>query len=117
MYPLPRAFLVLVLGLHVAAHRVEGQVKPPTPTEQYQALCKEEQAGLDAASGARLGKVALQFLELAEKHPKDPVALDALIRVIQFQNGTANPADKDSPGGRALAIVLRDHLRSEKLGA
>jgi hypothetical protein len=117
MYPLPRTILVLVLALHVAVARVEGQVKPTTPAEQFQALCKEEQAALDASSGARLGKVAFQFLELAEKHPKDPVALGALIRVVQLQNGTANPAGKDSPGGRALTIVLRDHLRSEKLGA
>ncbi len=55
-------------------------------------------------------------MELAEKNPIDPIAVDALIQGVWFQNGTAYPAGKESLGGRALEILLRDHVRSEKLG-
>src|SRR5207248_7421683 len=69
-----------------------------------------------ASSGDRLSKVALRFLELAEKHPKEPIAVDALIQVVRVYNSSAHPAGKDSPGARAVALLLRDHVRSAKLG-
>src|SRR5262249_4294271 len=65
----------------------------------------------------RLGKLPLAFLELAEQHPKDPVAVEALIQTVTLTNGSIFPAvGKDSPGTRALAILARDHARSDKLG-
>src|SRR5262249_4725153 len=58
-----------------------------------------------------------RFLDLARKYPKDAVAVDALGRVVELANGHAFPAGgKDHPGTQALTILLRDHLRSEKLG-
>ena len=42
--------------------------------------------------------------------------MDALIGVVRVYNSSAHPAGKDSPGGRALALLLRDHVRSDKLG-
>jgi hypothetical protein len=108
--------LDLVLALSMAATVVEGQDQPPRPTDQYKVLLKEYEEAIAASSGARLSKVAQRFLELAEKNPKDPIAVDALIQVVGVYNSTANPAGKDSPGGRALAILLRDHVRSDKLG-
>src|SRR5262249_19363722 len=62
-------------------------------------------------------KLALRFLELAEKNPTDPVAVDALLQAVWMVNHNAYPAGgKDSPGARAMALLLRDHLRSDKLG-
>src|SRR5262249_45981142 len=65
----------------------------------------------------RVQTLPRRFLELAEKHPKDPVAVEALIRTVAMVNGTAFPAGgKDSPGHRALTILQRDHVKSDKLG-
>jgi hypothetical protein len=119
--------LVLVLGLPVAAE-YKGGSKPATPAEQYRALLKESQDMPEDLSKARtaeerrkvvarLQTLPLRFLELAEKHPKDPVALEALIQTVAAVNSTAFPAGgKDSPGQKALALLLRDHLQSDKLG-
>src|SRR5262249_5278653 len=120
--------LVLLLGLSVAASD-NGQSKPATPATQLQRLLKERQDGPEDLSKARtseerkkvlarLQQLPLKFLELAEKNPKDPVALDALIQTFAMVNGTAFPAGgKGSPGYRALALLRRDHVKSDKLGA
>jgi hypothetical protein len=63
-------------------------------------------------------KLALKFVELAEKHPKDPVALDALMQATWQVNGTPWPADvvgEDEARPRAFALLVRDHVRSDKL--
>ena len=117
---------MLVLALCTTA--AFAQDKSPTPAEKFQALLKERQDGPDAVSNARtaeerkqiqarLAKLPLRFLELAEQYPKDPASLDALKEVVSVVNGTAFPVGgKDSPGERALALLRRDHVRSEKLG-
>jgi len=119
--------LVLLLGAAAAADD-DPQGRPRTPAEQYQALLKERQdlpGDLSKATTdeerkqvmARLGKLPLRFLELAEQHPKDPVAVEALIQTVALANGSAFPAGgKDSPGSKALAILQRDHVKSDKLG-
>src|SRR5262245_50594688 len=108
--------LVLLLGLSVAAAG-EGQDRPATPTEQYQALLKEYQevTGLLAKAKTdperkkiieRRDKLAPKFLDLAEMNPKDPVAVDALIEMVW----------RGMPGrDRALALLQRDHVRSDRL--
>ncbi len=125
--------LVLALGLPVAVAGDERPDKPATPAAQYQALLKEFQEAAHALhvksrSGeeldttvARVEKLIPQFLELAENNPKDPVALDALVQVvlqeIWLENNTTHPGfGKDSPEAKAIAILLRDHVRSDKVG-
>jgi hypothetical protein len=49
------------------------------------------------------------MLELAEKNPKDPVAVDALAWVVQNAGGGSQE------GKKALAILLSDHLDSKQL--
>jgi hypothetical protein len=124
--------LVLVLGLSEAAAEA-GQDKPATPAERYQALAKEFNDAahayyLKATAGeeqsealARLEKLPPRFLELAEKNPQDPVALDALVQVVNaemwLENNSTHPGfGTDSPEVRALAILLRDHVQSDRLG-
>lgn len=98
-----KGVLVLVLGLSVALAGSGQQNRPATLAEKYQALLKERHPR--------------RFLELAEENPKDPVALEALIQTVSLVNSTAFPeGGKDSPGERALALLLRDHVRSDKLG-
>ncbi|MCI0455689.1 MAG: peroxiredoxin family protein [Gemmataceae bacterium] len=120
--------LALLLSMSLAAANDQGQSKPATPAEQYQALLKESQdmpADLEKARTAeerkkvvsRLRTLPLRFLELAQKHPKDLIAVEALIQTVALVNGTAFPTgDKASPGYKALTILLRDHVRSDKLG-
>jgi len=121
--------VVLVLSLSVAA-REGGQDKSATPAEQYRAILKAYQvAGSVRTTSdeerrraiARVDRLrdtfARQFLELAEKHPKDPIAVDALIQAVWVVNHNPYPVGgKDSPGARAMALLLRDHLHSDKLG-
>ena len=124
MRPIRKGVLVLVLSLSMAL----AQDKPATPAEKYQALLKERQDGPDDSLKAstpeerkqiqaRLATLPMRFVELAEQNPKDPVAVEALIQTISWVNGTAFPVGgKDSPGTRALALLQRDHVQSDKLG-
>jgi AhpC/TSA family len=119
---------VLVLGLSLAA----PEDKSAAPAEQYRAVLKEfgdaAQANWKAATdeerrraAARVEPLPLRLLELAEKHPTEPWTLDALTQVITqeywLDNYSAHPGwGKESRQARAIAILLRDHVRSDKLG-
>ena len=63
--------------------------------------------------------VALKFLELAEKYPNDPIALDALMQAVWQVNSTPWPVElvgEDTARPRAFELLQRDHIRSDKLG-
>jgi hypothetical protein len=104
------------------------QDKPKTPAEEYQALTKEymtaqqeffklyqaaktedEKKKLVEEKYPSPDKYAARFLELAEKHPKDPAAVDALVWVTTYS--PYGPA-----GTKAIALLARDHLQNEKIG-
>lgn len=124
--------LVIFLGLPVAAAEHEGWDRSATPAEQYKALLKiyQEASGGGAASDEErmkfVGRVyklryslALRFLELAENNPQDPIAVDALIQAVWQVNNIPWPVElvgQDRAAARALALLQRDHVRSEKLG-
>src|SRR5262245_58342986 len=119
-----------LLLLHVLSASAED--KPATPAQQYQALLKESgtagfalhQATTDdqrKKAGELGAKVGPRLLALAEKYPKDPIAIDVLIQVINqelwLENNTTHPGHgKDNPAPKAIKILLRDHLKSDKLG-
>jgi hypothetical protein len=128
------AILVLMLNLSLAAADSYGQEKPLTPAEQYQALRKEadraSSSGVPLTDAERLKFVgraykrrfefAHKFLELAEKHPDDPIALDALMQAVWQVNGTPWPVElvgEDTARAKAFELIQRDHLQSDKLGA
>lgn len=72
--------------------------------KQYKALLEQyEQEG-----GTRT--FAKRFLELAEEHPKDPAAADALLWVVKNVRGRRDTT-------RALEGLAKHHLSREKLGA
>jgi hypothetical protein len=123
--------LVLVMGLPAIAAAGAADDKPPSPAERYKALLKEYQ---DASSGGVLtdeermkfvgrtyklrSQLALKFLELAEANPQDPIAEDCLIQAVWQVNGTPWPVDlvgEDPARPRALALLERDHVQSDKL--
>src|SRR5262245_6389196 len=125
------AILVLMLGLSVAALD-EGKDKSASPAEQYKALVKEFYEAANAhfkattdkernKAVARVDKLSPRLLELAEKNPDDPIAIDALVQVVNdeiwLESNTTHPGRrKGSPQAKALAQLLRDHVKSDKLG-
>ncbi len=133
MKRIAKGILVLMLNLSVVAAEGNSQDKPATPAEQYQALRKEydraSSSGVPLTDAERLTFVgraymhrhalAQKFLELAEKHPNDPVALDALIQAVWQVNTTPWPVElvgEDTARAKAFELLHRDHLRSDKLG-
>lgn len=115
----------------VKNHRDE--IQQATPAEQYQTLLKQFQRA--ASSGRVLSdeerlkfvgqayrhrfKLALKMVELAEKYPKDPIAVDALSQAVWQVNTRPWPVTlvgKDEARARAFALLQRDHIRSDKLG-
>jgi hypothetical protein len=128
------AVRILVLVQTVSAVAVaHGQEKPAPLTEQYKALLKEydraSSSGVPRTDAERLkfiGEVykhrtalALKFLELAEKNPDDPIALDALIQAVWQVNTTPWPVElvgEDPARGKALDLIQRDHIRNARLG-
>jgi hypothetical protein len=117
-------------GTKKPAAGIEGHDKPATPAEQYQAILKDYQKAASGGDGTDEGRrkliarldqlrpaLAQRFLDLAEQHPTDPVAVDALTQAIWMVNNNAFPAGgKDSPGARAMSLLIRGHLRSDRLG-
>jgi len=127
------AIPVLMLNLSLAAADAVGQDKPPTPAEQYQALRNEadraSSSGVPLTDAERLKfvgraykhrfELAHKFLELAEKHSDDPIALDALMQAVWQVNGTPWPVElvgKDTARARAFELIQRDHIQSDTLG-
>ncbi|HVK18456.1 MAG TPA: hypothetical protein VM533_16090 [Fimbriiglobus sp.] len=133
MQRIARGILVLMLSLPAVAAGGDSQDKPPTPAEQYKALRKESDrassSGVPLSDAERLkfvGRaykhrhaIAQKMLELAEKYPTDPVALDALVQAVWQVNTTPWPVElvgEDSARPRAFELIQRDHIRSDKLG-
>lgn len=131
MQPFLTRCLLLVLGLSLVAARSEGQDKPPTPAEQFKAIRKEydKPPGPFPKSDAERLKwvhdiyrhhftVAPKFLELAEKHPNDPIALEALTQAVWQVNTTPWPVEvvgHDTARPKAFELIMRDHIKSDKL--
>jgi hypothetical protein len=124
--------LVLLLALPAAWADDKPKDKPMTPEEQYKALLKDYQDAMTAFQEAypkaktqeernkvfeekypRPEKFAPKFVELAEQNPKDPVAVDALSWVVMNDRG--GPGGKDSPRNKALALLGKEYVQSDKL--
>jgi peroxiredoxin len=128
--------LVLVVGFQVspaylAADRLEDKSRDreSDPKREYTSIIQEyeganrarEKEVEEAKSPQDKGRVYVdhahdwdefgrRMLALAERHPRDPVAVDALVWVMR--TATA-PRDRSRRG--AMAILARDHVSSDKL--
>jgi hypothetical protein len=139
MRPLLIAISVLSWGQPFVAEA--GQSEPSKANQEYSAIFKAyssvsgglRDAKTDAerkAAVERLGAFASKFVDLAAKHPQDPIALTALRQAVQIVGSTDSGAlqawemnTSDFPTGcsegsaeRTVALVLRDHVSSDKLG-
>jgi hypothetical protein len=126
-----------VLGLVLAGPALWAEDKPKgqagTPAAQYQAMAKEfedaQKAFMKNYQAAKTNeerqkliqekypdpeKLAPRFMELAEKNPKDPAAVDALVWVVTHVRQAGG--GKENPRARALAILRRDYLTSDRVG-
>jgi hypothetical protein len=125
---------MLLLALVPALQSQDKAGKPATPAEQYKAILADyERAVADfrkALSSAKTPQeqqkvfeekqpekkreaFAARFLKLAETNPKDPVAVDALLWVAT--NAPSIDSAPESPHAKALTMLARDHVRSDKL--
>src|SRR5262249_11937249 len=136
--------LAFALGLSLVAAENRAQDQPSSPSEQYKAILKESQdrhnasykefvasapKGREPSDEQRMAFVgraykikyeqAPKLVELAEKYPKDPISLDALIEAVGQVNTVPWPVElvgRDEARPRAFALLQRDHLRSDRLG-
>jgi hypothetical protein len=110
----------LALLVLLPAVRGRDDPQPGTPAEQVKALTKEFQGAMDAYQQALRDLQAKQaktrpeaytkrFLDIAEKNPKDPAAVEALTWVLQHTPG------RDPSRERAVELLKRDHLESANL--
>ena len=120
-----------VLAFAAAGVAAQDQGKAAAPAEQYQALLREFQTAgptyfqstNDAerqAIVARMDKATVRLLELVQKNPKEPFALEALTQVVTLEywlnTYTSHPGwGKESPQAKAIAQMLRDYLESDRL--
>ncbi len=107
--------------------------KPAAPAEQLEALKKEirtvrtefgqayqkaktakEKQELRDTMEKQLGACARRALELARKHPKDPVAVDALCWIIV---GVSNYHAAGAEIETAFDLVQNDYVTSDKIGS
>jgi len=133
--------LILALASAASATSQATQQESASVADRYQALVKTLNSGgpdfrnatTDAerrAAVERLHVIALRYVEFAEAHASDPIVLDAALEAIRALNGEDSltqtswelsesdfPAPGEgNPGARAVALLLRDHVRSEKVG-
>lgn len=123
---------VIVLAVAPALWALDAQDKPKpdtpaTPAEQFKALVAEEtklQQGYSQALrsattteerqqafkdySAKRVPFPGRFLELAKKNPKDPVALDALARVVMSRTSPEAASE-------ALELLTKNYVENEKL--
>lgn len=121
---------IVLMCLSAAAAAAQDKAATPA-AEQFQALANEfnkdgfalRQATTDEERlkiAERVNARTLKLLALAEKYPKDPVALDALVQVIVqdlwMQNNTPHPGfGKNSPEAKAIGILQRDFVTSDRI--
>lgn len=80
-----------------------SQEKAQSPAAKYQRLLDDYEDGTTAPEmGAR-------FLDLATRHPEDPVAVDALVWVLTKLRSRPEAS-------RALELLSKDHLQNKSLG-
>jgi hypothetical protein len=133
------ATLTLAMILPLAAFASQADVK--TPAQQYSAIFKAYGPVSGGLRGAEtdverkaavdeLAPFASKFVDLAEKYSNDPVALKALRQACQVVGSTDSAAinawemnesnfpagNRDDAPSRTVALVLRDHVLSDKLG-
>lgn len=131
------ALFLCILFSSNATARSEEQ---PTPVERYRRLAtdyntvsreirRSKTVEDRKAVARRFDEFAKKFLYIADEHPKDPIALSAIrfavqavvttdsraVNIADFHPGTMVPGSSDGSTQRIVKLLLRDHLKSDKL--
>jgi peroxiredoxin len=133
MYRIVTALVAVLLAVPPPAAADKPTDKTETPAEQYRALAAEynkalrdfmavfqkaktpeERQTLIRDKYPQPAQYAKRFLALAQEHPKDPAALDALQWVITRTAQTLS--QKGSPAQKALEMLQRHYVKSPKVG-
>ncbi len=130
-----RAMVVMLSFLLLMPSLGAGdEPKSQTPREQYEALIKEYESATNAwekssanvppenplwtkhYGDAPMWTFAPRFLQFAEANPREPVAVDALLKIIGLLR-TGRISDKClfPTYTRSLSILIGDHLEDEKV--
>ena len=96
--------LSLMLTLFCGVPANATQKETTAPAARYQKLLDQYE------EGAKAPELAGRFLELAEQHPSDSVAVDSLVWVL-------TKARLRPEATRALELLERDHLNDEQFAA
>lgn len=129
-------FLLVLFSLNATASSEEE----PTPAERYlqhlndnnivsREIRRSETVEDRKKVARRFDEFAKKFLDLADKHPKDPIALTAIRSAVQaiistdsraqniaeFHPGTLVVGSSDGSAQRVVELLLRDHLKSDDL--
>ena len=131
------AFLGIANAMRSADPRAEA---PDTLTQEYQRALKEsgQSPNFRAAKTDEerrkvvetMDEFARRFVKLAENYPNDPLTLEVVTQAVRVMNAvdsaiqmswetnkTAFPIrSKDNSTELATALLLRDHIKSDKLG-
>ena len=133
---IPAVFLFLLSSLNATASAEEQ----PTPAERYRQLTRDynivsrEIARSETVEdrkvvARRFDEFAKMFLDLADEHPDDPIAISAIRSAVQsivttdsravnigeFHPGTLVAGSSDGSAQRVVELVQRDHLMNDRL--
>jgi hypothetical protein len=133
--------LLAVLGIANAVRSADPRAEAPdTLSQEYQKALKESgqispnfrEAKTDEERKKAVETTdafARRFVKLAEKYPSDPLTIEVLTQAVRVMNGVDSAIQmswvtnkaafptrtKDNSTELAMALLLRDHLRSAKL--
>lgn len=130
------ALLLSILFLLNATARSEE----PTPVQQYRQhirdynevsreIRRSKTVEDRKVVARRFDEFAKKFLDIADENPRDPIALSAIRSAVQaivttdsrawniadFHPGTMVVGSSDGSAERVVKLVLRDHLKSDRL--
>src|SRR5262249_33275371 len=127
-----RYILIGLMGALLGLSSLRGDDRAASPAEEFRALAaeydrafwacqealnkattEEEKAKILREQYPRGEKYGPRIHALAEKNPKDPVAIDALVWVLR--HWIRPESGKDAPHRKAVTLLLRDHVTSDRL--
>jgi hypothetical protein len=100
-------YQALVEEYNQARQKFFQEYPTATTTEERQKLLKDYQT--------KMAEYPARFMELAQKYPKDRAVIDVLSWVVM--NAPSSPNAKTSPKAQAISMLLKDHVKSDRIGS